>query len=73
MMKTSKKNIAPLCLGKTPASEITREYGISRSVLYKWVKLYSTIKSKDKTVTTNKELQKLKKELSKIKDNNVNI
>ena len=30
-----KKNIAPLCLGKTPASEITREYGISRSVLYK--------------------------------------
>ena len=68
-----KKTIVDLYLNKKTASEITREYGISRSVLYKWVKLYLPIKSEDKTVTTNKERQKLKKELSKIKDNNVNI
>lgn len=68
-----KKAIAPLYLGKKQVFYITRLYGISRSVLYKWVKLYSPIESEDKTVTTNKECQKLKKELSKIKDNNVNI
>ena len=68
-----KKTIAPLYLSEKQASHITRLYGISRSVLYKWVKLYLPIKSEDKTVTTNKERQKLKKELSKIKDNNVNI
>lgn len=65
-----KKTIVDLYLGKKPASEIIREYGISSSVLYKWVKLYSPIKSEDGTVTTNKELQKLKKELSKIREEN---
>ena len=42
-----KKTIVDLYLGKKPASEITREYGISSSVLYKWVKLYSPIKNED--------------------------
>lgn len=65
-----KKTIVDLYNNKKPASEITREYGISSSVLYKWVKLYSPIKSEDGTVTTNKELQKLKKELFKIKEEN---
>ena len=65
-----KKTIVDLYLGKKPASEITREYGISSSVLYKWVKLYSPIKNEDGTVATNKELQKLKKELSKVKEEN---
>ena len=65
-----KKTIVDLYLGKKPASEITREYGISSSVLYKWVKLYSPIKNEDGTVTTNKEFQKLKKELSKVKEEN---
>ena len=65
-----KKTIAPLYLCKKPVSQITRLYGISSSVLYKWVKLYSPIKNEDGTVTTNKELQKLKKELSKIREEN---
>ena len=65
-----KKTIVDLYLSKKPVSEITREYGISSSVLYKWVKLYSPIKTEDGTVTTNKELQKLKKELSKVKEEN---
>lgn len=42
-----KKIIVDLYLSKKPASEITREYGISSSVLYKWVKLYSPIKTED--------------------------
>lgn len=65
-----KKTIVDLYLNKKPASEITREYGISSSVLYKWVKLYSPIKNEDGTSTNNNELQKLKKELSKIREEN---
>ena len=53
---------------KKPACEILREYGISSSVLYKWVKEYSPIKTEDGTITNNKEIQKLKKELSRTKE-----
>ena len=65
-----KKTIAPLYLSKRQVFQITRLYGISSLALYKWVKLYSPIKNEDGTVTTNKELQKLKKELSKIREEN---
>ena len=65
-----KKTIVELYNNKKPACEIIREYGISNSVLYKWVKEYSLIKTEDGTVTNNKELQKLKKELNKIREEN---
>ena len=65
-----KKMIVELYNNKKPACEIIREYGISSSVLYKWVKNYSPIKTEDGTVTTNKEIQKLKQELSKVKEEN---
>ena len=65
-----RKTIVELYNNKKPASEIIREYGISSSVLYKWVKEYSPIKAEDGTITTNKEIQKLKKELMKIKEEN---
>ena len=65
-----KKTIVELYNSKKPASEIIREYGISSSVLYKWVKEYSPIKTEDGTITTNKEIQKLKKELMKVKEEN---
>lgn len=57
-----KKTIVELYNNKKPPREIIREYGISSSILYKWVKEYSPIKSEDGTVTTNKEIQQLKKQ-----------
>lgn len=66
-----KKMIVELYNTKSkPASDIIREYGISSSVLYKWVKEYSPIKNEDGTITNNKEIQELKKELSKIREEN---
>ena len=65
-----KKMIVELYNNKKPASEIVREYGISSSVLYKWIKEYSPIEAEDGTVTNNKEIQKLKKEMNKIKEEN---
>lgn len=60
--------IVELYNNKKLACEILREYGISSSVLYKWVKEYSPIKTEDGTITNNKEIQKLKKELSRTKE-----
>lgn len=51
-------------------SDIKREYGLSHSTLYKWINEYSPIKTEDGTVTNNREIQKLKKELSKIREEN---
>ena len=65
-----KKMIVELYNNKKPACEIIREYGISSSLLYKWVKEYSPIKTENGTVTNNKEIQKLKKELSKLREEN---
>lgn len=65
-----KKTIVELYNNKKPACEIIREYGISSSVLYKWIKEYSLIKIEDGSTTTNKEVQKLKKELNKVKEEN---
>lgn len=65
-----KKTIVELYNNDKPACEIIREYGISSSVLYKWVKNYSPIKTEDGSLTTNSEIQKLKKELNKIKEEN---
>ena len=62
-----KNTIVELYSNKKPACEIIREYGISSSVLYKWIKEYSPIQTEDGT-TTNKEIQQLKKELSKTKE-----
>ena len=65
-----KKTIVELYNSKKPANEIIREYGISSSVLYKWIKEYSPIKTEDGNITTNKEIHKLKKELMKVKEEN---
>lgn len=64
-----KKMIVELYNTKSkPACDIIREYGISNSVLYKWVKEYSPIETEDGTITNNKEIQALKKELSRTKE-----
>lgn len=51
-----------------PTGVIVREYGISNAILYKWVKEYSPIETEDGSITNNKEIQKLKKELSRTKE-----
>ena len=53
---------------KKPASEIEREYDVSNASIYKWIEEYSPIKTDDGTVTNNKEIKKLKKELAQTKE-----
>ncbi len=64
-----KKMIVELYNTKSkPAGVIVREYGISNAVLYRWVKEYSPIETEDGNITNNKEFQKLKRELSRTKE-----
>ena len=63
-----KKMIVELYNNKKPSSEIILEYGISSSVLYKWVKEYSPIHTEDGNITNSKEIMILKKELSRTKE-----
>lgn len=54
----------------TTGTEITREYGIGSSTLYKWVQLYGKIQTPDGEVTNNKEIKRLKKEINDLKIEN---
>jgi len=70
-----KKNIVlEYEVNKKGVSDISREYGIGRSLIYKWLKLYGTVKLADESgkvvKTNNKELSILKKDLAKAREEN---
>ena len=63
-----KKMIVDLFHSGKGATEITREYGVSKAMIYKWVNLYSPIEESDGYITNNDELRKLRKELAATKE-----
>ena len=65
-----KKNIVKLVENGKAVSDIEREYGINRKLIYNWKNKYGTIKTSTGEVTTNDEILKLKKELNDIKIEN---
>ena len=56
--------------GKT-YSEIHNEYGISRSALSNWIKLYSEVKIDDETVLTVKQIKELQKRNAQLEEENL--
>ena len=54
----------------TTGAEITREYGIGSSTLYKWIKQYGKIEISEGEVTNNKEIKKMKKEINDLRIEN---
>ena len=63
-----KKMIVDLYNGGKGATEISREYGVSKAMIYKWINLYTPIEESDGTVTNNDEIRKLRKELAETKE-----
>ena len=51
-------------------TELKREYGLSSSTLYNWIKEYGKIETAEGEVTNNKEIRKLKKEINELKVEN---
>lgn len=58
-----KKTIVNLYETGKGISELSREYGISKSTIDGWIKKYKTIVTTTGEVTNNNEILKLKKEL----------
>ena len=54
--------------GNKTIAELKREYGISNTSIYKWIEAYSPIKTDDGNIMNNKEIQQLKKELARTKE-----
>ncbi len=53
-----KKNIAALRqVGKTQ-NELSKDYGVSLSAIYRWIKLYSEVKLDDDTILSEKQILK---------------
>ena len=58
-----KKTIVSLYETGKGISELSREYGVSKSTIDGWIKKYKTIITTTGEVTNNDEILKLKKEL----------
>lgn len=65
-----KKTIVDLYNNGKSVTELSREYGLPKSNIHKWIGLYSPVKSSTGEVTSNDEIIKLKKEMSKLKEEN---
>lgn len=65
-----KKSIVKMIENGKSVSDISREYGIGRSAIYSWIKKYETITTTDGLITCNDDIDKLKKELKNIKEEN---
>ena len=66
-----KKTIVDLYQSGKGVTELSREYGLSKSNIYKWVSLYVLVKTSTGEVTNNDEILKLKKEMSKLKEERI--
>ena len=65
-----KKNIVKLVESGKAVADIEREYGISRKNIYNWKSKYGTIKTTTGEITTNDELDKIRKENKLLKEEN---
>lgn len=65
-----KKNIVKLMETGKSIADISREYVLTRSILYEWKKKYGTITTNEGVVTNNAELEKIIKENKILKEEN---
>ena len=52
-------------------SDLCKEYGVSKSALSKWIKLYSTVKMDDGDIMTAKQVKELQKKLAQLEEENL--
>lgn len=65
-----KRTLVELCHnGKTQASLI-KEYGVSQTALFRWIKQYSTVETDDGEVLTAKQVKELQKRMAQLEEEN---
>ena len=52
-------------------SDLCKEYGVSKSALSKWIKLYSTVKMDERDIMTAKQVKELQKKLAQLEEENL--
>ena len=52
-------------------TELSKEYGISVSVISRWIKLYSEVKVDDNTIMTAKQIKELQKRNAQLEEENI--
>jgi len=51
-------------------SELEREYGVTKVIIYSWISQYSEVKFNEDTTMNNKEFNEIRKELNRVKEEN---
>nr|WP_252187562.1 transposase [Anaeromonas gelatinilytica] len=63
-----KQKIIELYNSGSSATELEREYGVTRTTIYKWIKENTEIQVDDQESITSKDVLKMKKENAKLKE-----
>jgi transposase len=63
-----KEMIVELYQTGSSVADLSREYGVTKVTIYKWIKQYSEIKIDENTTVTKKEMLEIQKENNKLKE-----
>ena len=63
-----KEMIVELYQTGSTVADLSREYGVTKVTIYKWIKQYSEIEIDEITTVTKKEMLEIQKENKKIKE-----
>jgi len=66
-----KKSIVHLYTNGKPEEEITKEYGVSRSSLFRWIRKYREIRLSDDEVLTAEDIRKMQKKIVELEEENL--
>lgn len=66
-----KESIVNLYNSGKPSGEIIKEYGMSSSVFYKWVRKYSRVQISETESISMKEVNEMKKRLAELEEENM--
>lgn len=66
-----KKSIVSLHENGKSQNHISKEYGISLSVINRWIKTYSEVKLEDNTIITAKQIKELQKRNALLEEENL--
>ena len=63
-----KEMIVELYQTGSTVADLSREYGVTKVTIYKWIKQYSEIEIDENTTVTKKEILEIQKENNKLKE-----
>ena len=69
--RETKESIVNLYQNGKPSSEIIKEYGVSSSCFYRWVKQYTVVQVSETESMTMNEIKAMQKRLAQLEEENM--